>query len=197
MTQRRELTPEDFVDLPPIQELGEKMRALPTDGQRKFVIALLELGGIDNTRAALLAGYTGTPNALRVTAYRLAHDPDILSAIDEEARRRLHSGTIMAVSVLMQVAAGQISAKVGERLKAVDMLLNRVGISEKTEHTVKVEHVGATDEAMLKRIIHLAGKNGMDPTKLLGFDPGLPIVDAEVVQVNDVVPVQVQSAEEW
>jgi phage terminase small subunit len=184
MATQRELTPDDFVELPPIQELGEKMRALPNDRMRRFVIALLELGGIDNTRAALLAGYKGNPNGLRVQAHSLAHDPRVLEAIDEEARRRLHSGTIMAVSVLMQVAAGKISAKVNERLKAVDMILNRVGISEKTEHTVKVENVGATDESMLKRIVFLAGQQGLDPAKLLGFTPSLPIVDAEVVETK-------------
>lgn len=198
MKEKPDLTPEDFVELPPIHELGEKMRALPNDRMRRFVIALLELGGIDNTRAARLAGYLGNERGLRVQAHALAHDSRILEAIDEEARRRLHSGTIMAVSVLLQIAAGKISAKVSERLKAVDMMLNRVGISEKTEHTVKVENVGTTDEAMLRRIVHLAGQSGMDPIKLLGFNPGLPIVEAEVVEANKLVaPVLETNGEEW
>lgn len=162
-----------LVNLPAESTLGPAMRALPTDGQRKFVIALLELGTMNFTRAALMAGYSGNGNTLNVTAHRLAHDEKVLAAIHEESHRRLHSGKMMAVSVLLNLA--EKALKDSDKLKAIDMVLNKTGLHDIRESIVITRDDSTTDEAMIARITHLAKVLGVDPTKLLGQNTQAPI----------------------
>ena len=56
-------TREIAVQVPPAEDLGPKMLAL-NERQRAFVTACLEIGKLDNTRAAALAGYTGDARTL-------------------------------------------------------------------------------------------------------------------------------------
>jgi len=156
------------------------MRALGTDRQRRFVIALLELGDMNHTRAAAMAGYAGTTgNAMRVIAHRLFHDDRVQAAIHEEATRRLASGKIMAVSKLLDIANSAPEPK--DKLKAIGMILNRVGMHEKTEHHVTTMDLSKTDDAMIERIKSLAAKLGLDQRALLG-EAG--VVDAEFTEVE-------------
>lgn len=156
-----------LLTLTPDAKLGPCMRAL-NERQRAFVIALIEMGGINFSRAAFAAGYgNGNVESASVQGHRLAHDETILAAIHEEAHRRLRSGAVMAVQTLLEIANDQ-TAKHGDRLKAVEMLLNRSGLHAVTEHNIKVERHDVTDEGMIKRITLLAQKQGLDPAKLLG-----------------------------
>lgn len=157
------------------------MRQL-NEKQRAFVIALIEMGGINYTRAALAAGYgNGNVKNAEVTGSRLAHDETIIAAIHEEAYRRLRSGAIMAVKTLLEIA-DDAGAKDGDRLKAVEMILDRTGLHSVTEHNLKVTRHDVTDEGMIKRITLLAQKQGLDPARLLG-SAGVT-VDAEFKVVN-------------
>ena len=157
------------------------MRKL-NDRQRAFVVAMLDFGGLDNTKAAEAAGYLedgGNRNSLRRTAYRLAHDPDIQEAIREEGQARLNGAGIMAVNTLLEIA-NNVATEKKDRLKAVEMIMNRIGMSAKTEHNVNVTRKDLTSDEMIKRIGMLAGKLGVDPQKLLGG----PAVDAEFTEVD-------------
>lgn len=158
--------------------------------QRAFVIAMVEMGGINYTRAAIAAGYGGgNYDAASVQGNRLAHDERILTAIHEESFRRLRSGTIMAVQTLLEIASDTASEN-KDRLKACEMILNRGGLPASTEHTIKVEHHDMTDQVKIERIRQLAIKQGIDPVKLLGsaghtIDAEFTSIDPKCDKVED------------
>ena len=169
--------------IPADYQCGPAMKKL-NDRQRAFVTAMLDFGGRDNTKAAKAAGY-GNPdnpdrNALHVIAHRLAHDPNIQEAIKEEGIKRLNASTIMAVNTLLDIADDPATEK-KDRLKAIEMIMNRTGLHATTEHKVNVTHTDPTSDEMVKRITLLAQKQGLDPAKLLGG----PTVDAEFTEVVD------------
>lgn len=171
-----------LLSITPDAKCGPAMRNL-NERQRAFVVAMIEMGGINYTRAALAAGYgNGNVKSAEVQGNRLAHDEHILAAIHEEAQRRMRSGAIMAVQTLLEISSNP-GAENRDRLKAVEMILNRSGLHAVTEHNVKVEHRDITDEGMIKRIKLLAEKQGLDPMKLLG-SAGLTI-DAEFKDVTN------------
>lgn len=156
----------DIVPIPSDSSLGPAMRALPSDNMRRFVIALSELGTLNYTRAAAMAGYSTESNgSLRVQASRLAHDPRVIAAIHEESDRRLHAGQLVAVSNLLKLVENPMHK---DHFKAVEATLNRTGHHAKSEHKVITVDQSRTDEAMIDRITALAEKLGLDATKLLG-----------------------------
>lgn len=175
----------------PDAKLGPAMRNL-NQRQQAFVVAMIEMGGINYTRAALAAGYgNGNLESAAVQGNRLAHDEMVLAAIHEEAHRRLRSGAIMAVQTLLEIA-GNPQAENKDRLKAVEMMLNRSGLHAVTEHNVKVEHRDITDEGMIKRIKLLAEKQGLDPVQLLGshgvtLDAEFKIVTEQEDSIADIL----------
>lgn len=175
------------VDIPLDYKCGPAMRKL-NDRQRAFVVAMLDFGGLDNTKAAEAAGYSaGDRNSLRRVAYRLAHDPDIQEAIKEEGQNRLNSSGIMAVNTLLEIANDAGTEK-KDKLKAIEMIMNRIGMSAKTEHNVNVTRKDLTSDEMIKRIGMLAGKLGVDPQKLLGGPP----VDAEFTEIAEIAEVDIE-----
>lgn len=155
--------------------------------QRAFVRACLETGRNNNTLHARMAGYSGNDDSMKATGWRLAHDADVQAAMLEEAEKRLRGNAIMATSTLVNLAENAREDK--DKLKAIDMLLNRAGLHAKTEHKVTVEHHTPAD--MIARIEHLAAKLGLDPVKLLGHSStavpaaGAEIIDAEFAEVSD------------
>lgn len=177
-------TREIAVQVPPVEDLGPKMQAL-NERQRAFVTACLEIGKLDNTRAAALAGYTGDARTLGVTGHRLAHTLAVQEAMHEEAGRRLHGAKIMAVSELVNIANSSMDEKV--KLRAIGMILNRTGMHETSEHKVVTRDESKTEAAMIERIEKLAKDLGIDPRTLLGQrTPALPApVDAEFTVVED------------
>lgn len=165
-----------------VSEFGPHMRGL-TDRQRAFVLAVLESGKHNFTEAAAAAGYSSKSyNSLRVCASNLAHDSRIQSAMQEEARRRIHSSSIMAVSTLIEIANDD-TAKAGDRLKAAGMLMDRCGLHATTEHKMTVENVSRNDREELEKIKATLVARGIDPMPLLkGFNL---VIDAEAVEVID------------
>ena len=169
------------LDIPAEYKCGPAMRKL-NERQRAFVVAMLDFGGLDNTRAARAAGYGdgGSGAGIRVTAHRLAHDPDIMEAIREEGQARMNSAGIMAVNTLLEIA-NAVDTEKKDKLKAIEMIMNRIGMSAKTEHQVNVTRKDLTSDEMIKRIGMLANKLGVDPQKLLGG----PVVEAEFTEVEN------------
>ena len=142
------------------------MRAC-TERQRLFVLNLLEYGDDNFTRAAQAAGYSDPgahSNTIHSTAYRLAHDPRVQEAYQEESKKRLNSGLILATSSLVQHVK---SADAKVSLKAIEMILNRGGLHAQSEHKVTVAHT-LTDEEIVANTIMMARAMGIDPALMLG-----------------------------
>jgi hypothetical protein len=163
------------------KSLGPAMRAL-TKRQRAFVVELLLRGDDNHTAAARAAGYKDSESdaGIRVTAYRLTHDPKVLAALKEESERRLRSTLPMAVNVVAKIANDE-TAKHGDRLKAASMIMNRAGMSDTIEHHHVHEHKLADDELLAE-----AKAAGIDTTPYL---PALPppaeqVEDAEFSEVE-------------
>jgi phage terminase small subunit len=178
-----------MMQVPADYKLGRAMLAL-NDRQRAFVVALLETGGANYTKAAMMAGY-GTPSSssasMNVIASRLAHDDRIQAAMLEEAQKRLGANTILCTSTLVNIINGELpGCTVKDRTKAIEILLNRTGLHALSEHKVKVEHSTVDDEEALRKIAFLAKRVGIDPSKLLGMGVATPaVIEGEFVEVSD------------
>ena len=179
------------IAVPAEGKLGPCMRALPTDRQRAFVCAMIETGGTNKLVAAQLAGYTGDSASLKVTGHRLAHDEDVLNAMHEEASRRLKSGQIQAVSTLLMIM--QSSPKDSDRLKAIEMLMNRTGMHAMSEHKVVNVNQSKTDAELVKRLKLLAKEAGMDEAGLLRQ---VGYIEGDFTEVKEALPAPVEE-EEW
>lgn len=159
------------------RNFGPHMKAL-RPGQQRFVIAVLELGSTNYTRAALVAGYKQGP-ALKVTAYQLAHNPRVIAALNEEAKRRLMASAPMAISELVKIAETTQDGKI--KLKAIEMILNRTGHHALSEHRIDVQH-SYSDPDAIARIKSLAAQLGLDPIKLLGTAGVKTDEDGQVIE---------------
>lgn len=157
-------------------KLGPCMEALPTDRMRAFVYAMLDSGCSNHFLAAKSAGYIGNENTLRVTAHRLAHDERVQAALQEEARRRLMTGSILAVNALLDIVSNPAHKS---RLQAANSILDRTGLHGLIEQKVTHEHT-IDDKKAIARIRELALTLGVDPVKLLGT---VGVVDAEFTEI--------------
>jgi hypothetical protein len=164
-------------------EWGPKMKALPSDRHRIFVLSLYEVprGYGANVKAAKMAGFgtaTSSAKSWSVIAARLAHDEKILAAIHEEDQRRIRASAPRAIRALENLLENPDHRDHG---RAIGIVMDRVHPAE-TTHTVKVEHqvpvVIATEE-VLARIRQLAIKAGLDPLRLA------PPIEAEFVEITD------------
>lgn len=127
----------DWIDIPPIELMGEAMRRL-NPRQQKFVCALAVFGG-DQKKAYAYAGYTfKTDNAGSANASRLANTPDVQEAIREETMRRLGTNDLMAISVIVQMAADPKTPP-AVRLAAAKEIAGLNGHVIRSEHKVTVE----------------------------------------------------------
>lgn len=152
-----------------------------TAQERQFVIALLETGARDATKAAVIAGYgANRHDSAKQQAWRLAHRPRVQAAIREEADKRIRTGTILGASVLMEIAANPTHK---DQYKAAVELLNRGGLLVETKHTVEVVD-NRTTQTLLARVHELANRLGLDPKRLLGQAANVEIVDAEFEDVG-------------
>lgn len=183
--------------------MGDAMLAL-TPRQRAFVTVLLTSGRNNHAAAAKMAGYQGTADTLAVTGHRLAHDQKVLRAIREESDRRIRAHAVLATGVLIEIA-GDDMAQHKDRLKAVEMLLNRGGLHAITESKQVIEHHDLTGKALIERVKQLAGEIGADPVKLLGTvgieeaKPTPEMIDAEfteVIETTEAEPVEPEVSED-
>ena len=159
--------------------LGPCMAAL-TEKQRKFVWAMLDSGGVNYTECAVAAGYDAAERqTMRVIAHELAHDERIQAAIQEEARKRMGAGALMAAGHLVLIAN---SPGHKDQLSAIKEILNRSGLHAVTEQRISVTHK-ADHGDQVKEIIRLAQENGLDPQKVLG-SYGI-VIDADFNEVKE------------
>lgn len=150
-----------------------------TELQRRFVIAMLETGGHNHSLCATMAGCKGsTPGSLARSAHHLAHHPAVLAAVQEEARKRMNSGAILGVSVLLEIAGNSLHK---DRFKAATALLDRVGLHATSEHKVTVTNT-ADDKAMIAKIKTLAVSLGLDAGPMLKA-AGI-VIDAEFTDIT-------------
>jgi phage terminase small subunit len=157
------------------------MRALKTDRQRAFVVALLDLGTSNATRAAQAAGFSEeNRNAAKVTAHRLMHDESIQAAILEEAKRRINAGATAAVTHLLAIAE---NPEHKDQLKAIGMVLDRSGLHATTEHKVTVENT--TESEALRRIHEKLEAMGLPVEERKSLLKKAGVVDVDFVEVTD------------
>lgn len=147
--------------------------------QQAFVMAVLETGGqAKQANLAKMAGYTGNDVTLQTTGFRLMHDAKVIAAIKEEADRRLQSGSLLATSVLVEIAQNPMHK---DRFKAAVAILERTGFVAKTEHTVNVHDDRRSNKELLAEVLAVAAQLGVDPQKLLGRPM---TVEAEFTEVK-------------
>lgn len=160
--------------LAPDEDIGPCMRDL-TEPQRAFVKNYVANGGSNELDAAFRAGFGETSQSAAGAADRMMKMPRILSAIREEADKRLKSGAVLAASVLVEIASNRMHR---DQYKAAVELLNRAGlVVEGVSRVIVEDH--RTEEEIVRRITDLSSKLGIDPKKLLGND----VVDAEFTEV--------------
>lgn len=163
------------------ERAGPALEALPPM-QQQFVLALVTLG-CTQSKAAELAGYQGGPNTFKSKGWSLAHDPRVQAAILEQSQKLIRAHAPMALNVVVDLAKSvNIDPRV--RLKAALELLNRSGLHAHTEHRVTVERPHS-DQEQLARVVALAERLGIDPTKLLGSAATPVDVEFSVVSEGD------------
>ena len=148
-----------------------------TDKQQKFVVALLETAGENETRAAMMAGYGA---GYHTRADELSRNPKILAAIREEADKRLRSGAVLAASKLIEIVKNNTHK---DQLKACVELMNRGGLQVITTHKVVVED-NRSDNEIIARVAAFAKALDIDPRKVLA-SVGVDYTDA---QFEPVIP---------
>jgi phage terminase small subunit len=170
------------------ESLGPAMKRC-TRLQRRFVLAILMIGGGQHMRAAAMAGYSGNANGLAQAGFRAAHTPYVQAAILEEAAKRLGGSAIEAVNVVLeQLTDPKASHK--DRRAAAQMILDRVGLHAKTEHNIAVTHDVGTNTMMLE-MIRQRLKNNPDfinsvpaPIRLLLDAENKPTINAEFAEID-------------
>jgi hypothetical protein len=162
---------------------GPKMKALPSDRHRAFVLALYEIprGHGAQVKAAHRAGFgtsTSSPQSMAAIASMLAHDERILEAMREEDERRIRASAPRAIRALAHLIETPDHKDHG---RAIGMVMDRVHPLESV-HRVEVEHKGrvivATEE-VLARIAQLATKAGLEPASLP------PLIEGTCTEITD------------
>lgn len=163
-------------------DYGPAMSAL-TEKQRGFVLALIEFPGISLAAAARRAGYSDVAEGAKVTGCRLARQDQIQVAMREEAGKVLNASSLVAAGVLMAILTDDgVDAK--DRIKAAGMLLDRSGFGAAQTINVNKTTTDRTGKAIMGRIAELAGKLGVDSTKLLAVGNPATVVEGEFSEVK-------------
>lgn len=156
---------------------GRAMSALPA-GQRAFVIELLKQGAKKNAarKAALACGYSERYGV------DLMRDEAILTAIREEATKRLAGAALVGVNVMLEIAQDKDHR---DRFKAAKELAAINGFT--AEQRIVVEHVDRETKAQISQIRAMAKELGLEAAQLIAA-AGIKdsdVVDAEFVEVED------------
>lgn len=136
-----------------------------SDNQLEFIRIRLEYPHLSGGEAVRRAyPNVTTDNSSRVMAHTLLHNPKIIAALKAEAQARLDDAGMIGASVLVEIARDPTHK---DRFKAASSLLNRIGLHERTEHTVNVKKP-TDDVEVARQIVALAKELNMDPRTLLG-----------------------------
>jgi len=146
-----------------------------SDGERKFVWALVIAGASDQTDAARLAGYTDSNNgAIRVMGHRLAHRERVIAAIEEVGRQAYRMQLVPALMANLKLIQNTSHP---DHARTVRATLSSLGLGERT--SVDVNHSGDvtvnhTDSAVndlkvllglgvaREKLVELFGFSGLD-----------------------------------
>jgi hypothetical protein len=163
---------------------GPAMQAL-TEMQRAFVLAMVADPHGSQAAWAEAAGYSTRGDGHHTQASRMLQDPRITAAAQEVARQHLGgNGPALAVRNLLTIAK---DAKHPKHYDASLAILNRTGMSERTEHTVRVEHVN--EAPMLELVKRVAAEMNLPLEMLIGANhPALPkmkLIEATAVEVEE------------
>lgn len=122
---------------------GPKLLALH-ERERRFVWAYvlnsIHDGRENGAKSARDAGYSDVKDGAKVRAHELLHREDVLDAIQEVSGRELRGLVVPALAGLSRLLARPDHP---DHRKAIEMVLNRTGFSEKT--TVEVRHTGSIE----------------------------------------------------
>ncbi len=159
-----------------------------TEKQRKFVLAMAADPLGNATKWARTAGYSQeSQGSIRVAGCKVLHDEKVQAAAREVAAAHLNLfGPILASTGLLRIAK---NPKHKDHTRALEMIANRVGLHETTEHRVTVDDKRpSTDAARIARITELAGELGVDIAKLLGGNVSRPmkVIEQSTRQSEDV-----------
>lgn len=167
-----------------LPEYGPAFAAL-NERQRKFVLAMASDPFGHHNDWAIAAGYSNECEAAKVTAHRLLQHEGIKAAAMEVARGTLEGiGPVLATAVLLREAKGHDPTR---RLKAAEMIANRVGLHETQE--IKVTHRDLTGDALLSRLAMVCEQLGVDVQKAIGSNVvdgrSESIIDAQAAEIPD------------
>jgi phage terminase small subunit len=152
---------------------GPAMSALRPN-QRLFVHAMLTTGPrLEAARvSAAAAGYANPA----VAGWQLMRNPRVVLALKEEAAKRLVSGALLGVDVLMKIAESDTHK---DQFKAAKYLAEINGFT--VEQKITVEHVTTDQREVVQRIMDNARIAGQDPAPFLAL---IGVVDAEFTPVT-------------
>jgi phage terminase small subunit len=147
-------------------ELSPEMRNLPNDKWRAFVIHYLTQppGHGARSKAAILAGLTKSPKWAARHAYRVYHDPRVISAIAVESKKLIRTGAPEAVNALLEVVR-DVAHK--DRVRAASAILARTD-PEVQRHDLQVTHkiidpdVDALEELRALRVLNTPRERLLD-----------------------------------
>jgi hypothetical protein len=173
------MEPVDWEDLP-------SMRGL-TPLQRRFVLA--QAADPFGTQAdwARAAGYSDASEGAKVIGCNLMRSVRIQTATAEVARYTLgFEGPHLAAAGLLRIARNEDHP---QHLKALELILDRVGMHAQSEHRVQVEHTDRTGKALEARLRAAALELGIDVSQFLGVNSqtGQKLIEAQAVEVKDAV----------
>jgi hypothetical protein len=168
-------------------QFGPKMLAL-RERERRFVWAYLMNalydGKENGAQAARDAGYSDVKEGAKVRAHGLLHREDVLEAMTEVSGRELRGLAIPAVVALSKLIAKPDHA---DHRKSIEMVLNRVGHSERTAVDVNVSgsvtmnHTAAALEDL--RIMRDMGAPREKLLEAFGFS-GLPRLEKMLAEIE-------------
>jgi len=180
--------------LPSNWEKSPELRALTTDKQRRFALALSMQAKRNLADASRSAGYgqsdgSSEQNYHETNGSRLAHDPKIAKAVRALCEIRLASSLGPATSAILEIVESPITEP-SVKLRAAATVLDRSGISVHqridVSHTETVEHKfdAAQTAAFYERLKEISGR---------GMTPALPapVEDAEFVEVEEPEPAEI------
>lgn len=159
----------------PEEFIGPKMQALATDKRRRFAW-IMGCGERSAADAARRAGFSDVKEGCKVRASQMMHDPDVLAAIEEVARKVLLG---LAPLAIRQARGVLEDPEHPAHARMIETILDRTGHFAKTEHKVTVEHTLDTKE-LEDFARRLAAESGIDPARLLGVNsPSMKVIEHE------------------
>ena len=177
--------------------MGPKMRALPRDTWRMFVL-LYTSHGCRDAKAAYKQAFDRegrSEAATQVNASKLLHDQRIQEAVQEVCRAQLQTLLPRAVDVLQRVVNNPSHS---ENVKVALEIANRTGLHSVTEH--RTTTTLGDDKDAIARIGRMAMTLGIPLEQLLGrrLAEQAPIIDITPEPVlAEPLAIEYQEPEEW